>query len=100
MLPPLARNSAESEGTKPVIKGGISEYIPSSQAPPPPQLSLLYSKEIAGETRKRQTIFVPSEAIVFTDGAITSSSVRSLFTASPTRLEWGLYCKDQPYALD
>lgn len=53
MLPPLARNSAESEGTKPVIKAAISGCTPSSQAPPPPQLSLLYSKEIAGETRKR-----------------------------------------------
>ena len=66
----------------------------------PTQLSLLYSKEIEDEIRKRQTIFAPSEAIVFTYGAITSSSVRSLFAASPTRLERGLYYKDQPYALD
>ena len=73
-LPPLAHDSTESEGTKPVIKGAISECIPSSQAPPPPQLSLLYSKGIEGETRKRQTIFASSEAIVFTYGAITSSS--------------------------
>ena len=68
--------------------------------PSPPQLSLLYIKEIEEETRKRQTIAAPSEAIVFTYGAITSSSVHSLFAASPTRLEWGLYYKDQPYALD
>ena len=64
---------------------------PILSSPSPPQLSLLYSKEIEGETRKRPTIFIPSEAIVFTYGAITSSSVRSLFAASPTRLERGLY---------
>ena len=86
MPPPLARNSAESESTKPAIKGAISECIPSSQAPPPPQLILLYSKEIEGEIRKRQTIFVPSEAIVFTYGAITSSSVRSLLQQAPLDL--------------
>ena len=30
MPPPLARNSTESKGTKPVIKGAISELTPSS----------------------------------------------------------------------
>ena len=59
---------------------------PILSSPSPTQLSLLYSKEIEGETRKRQTIFVPSEAIVFTYGAITSSSVRSLLQQAPLDL--------------
>lgn len=86
MPSPLTHDSAGSESTKHTITGAISERTPSSQAPPSPQLSILYSKEIEDEIRKRQTIFAPSEAIVFTYGAITSSSVRSLLQQAPLDL--------------